>query len=46
MIRPRLVLATFALLTLGTAAGADAAEFAGVLLAQAAGDPRAGPACT
>ena len=34
MIRPRLVLATFALLTLGAAAGADAAEFAPALLAQ------------
>jgi type II secretory ATPase GspE/PulE/Tfp pilus assembly ATPase PilB-like protein len=34
MNRPRLALATFALLTLGAAAGADAAEFAGVLLAQ------------
>ncbi len=31
MIRPRLVLATFALLTLGAATGADAAEFVGVL---------------
>jgi type II secretory ATPase GspE/PulE/Tfp pilus assembly ATPase PilB-like protein len=35
MIRPRLVvLATFAFLTLGAAAGADAADFAGGLLAQ------------
>src|SRR5215204_4206599 len=40
MIRPRLVLATSALLTLGAAAGADAAEFAGVLLAQAPGIQR------
>jgi type II secretory ATPase GspE/PulE/Tfp pilus assembly ATPase PilB-like protein len=40
MIRPRLVLATFALLTLGAAAGADAAEFVGVLLAQAPNIPR------
>lgn len=36
MIRPRLALATFALLTLGTAAGADAAEPLGVLFAQSA----------
>ncbi len=35
MNRPRLLLGTFALLTLGVAAGADAAELAGVLLAQA-----------
>jgi general secretion pathway protein E len=35
MTRPRLVLVTFALVTLGAAAGADAAEFANVLLAQA-----------
>jgi len=35
MIRPRLVLATFALLTLGAATGAAAAEFVGVLFAQA-----------
>ncbi|MDR3633409.1 MAG: GspE/PulE family protein [Isosphaeraceae bacterium] len=34
MNRPRLALGTFALLTLGVAAGADAAELAGVLLAQ------------
>jgi hypothetical protein len=40
MIRPRLVLATFALSTLGTAAGADAAEFLGVLLAQSPGIQR------
>src|SRR3954467_3321569 len=40
MIRPRLVLATSAVLTLGAAAGADAAEFAGVLLAQAPGIQR------
>src|SRR5262245_15748452 len=40
MIRPRLVLATTALLTLGAAAGADAAEFAGVLIAQAPGIQR------
>ena len=37
MIRPRLVLATLALLTLGAAAGADAAELPGVLLAQSKG---------
>jgi type II secretory ATPase GspE/PulE/Tfp pilus assembly ATPase PilB-like protein len=34
MTRPRLALATFALLTLGAAAGADAAELTQVLLAQ------------
>src|SRR5262249_19775814 len=37
MTRPRLVLATVALLTLGAAAGADAAEFGPVLLAQQLG---------
>jgi type II secretory ATPase GspE/PulE/Tfp pilus assembly ATPase PilB-like protein len=36
MIRPRLALATFAILTLGAAAGADAAEIPGLLLAQSA----------
>src|SRR5262249_43985239 len=36
MIRPRLALATFALLALGAAAGADAAEFVQPLLAQSA----------
>ena len=36
MIRPRLALATFALTTLGAAAGSDAAEPAGLLLAQSA----------
>jgi type II secretory ATPase GspE/PulE/Tfp pilus assembly ATPase PilB-like protein len=36
MIRPRLVLATTALLTLGTAAGVNAAEITDVLLAQSA----------
>ena len=36
MIRPRLVLATFALLVLGVAAGADAAELVGILFAQSA----------
>ena len=46
MIRPRLALATFALLTLGAAAGADAAELAGVLLAQSADHRRAGRAST
>src|SRR4051812_36540197 len=41
MIRPRLALATFALTTLGAAAGADAAELVGaVLLAQAPGIQR------
>jgi type II secretory ATPase GspE/PulE/Tfp pilus assembly ATPase PilB-like protein len=40
MTRPRLVLATFALVTLGAAAGADAAEFANVLLAQSPGIQR------
>ncbi|SIN83508.1 Type II secretory pathway ATPase GspE/PulE or T4P pilus assembly pathway ATPase PilB [Singulisphaera sp. GP187] len=37
MIRPRLALATFTLMTLGATAGAYAAESAGVLLAQAPG---------
>ena len=32
--RPRLSLATFLLATLGLAAGADAADLAGILLAQ------------
>jgi len=36
MTRPRLALATFALLTLGAAVGADAAELPGLLLAQSA----------
>jgi len=36
MIRPRLVLATFAFITLGLAVGADAAEVADLLLAQSA----------
>jgi general secretion pathway protein E len=36
MIRPRALVATFALLVLGLAAGADAAEIGGVLLAQSA----------
>ncbi|MGE3821765.1 MAG: GspE/PulE family protein, partial [Isosphaeraceae bacterium] len=36
MIRPRLALATFALVTLGAASGADAAEPLGVLIAQSA----------
>lgn len=36
MIRPRLVLATFAALIFGAAAGADAAELAGALFAQSA----------
>jgi len=40
MTRPRLALATFALLTFGCAAGADAAEFFNALLAQAANVPR------
>ena len=40
MTRSRLALVTFALSTLGAAAGADAAEFAGVLLAQSAAVPR------
>jgi general secretion pathway protein E len=40
MNRPRLILATFAVLTLGVAAGADAAEFLGVLFAQAPGIQR------
>jgi type II secretory ATPase GspE/PulE/Tfp pilus assembly ATPase PilB-like protein len=40
MNRPRLLLATFAMLTLGAAAGADAAEFLGVLFAQAPGIQR------
>jgi general secretion pathway protein E len=35
MIRPRLALATFALMTLGATAGAHAADLVGVLLAQA-----------
>ena len=34
MIRPRLALATFAFLTLGTAAGVNAAEVADLLFAQ------------
>src|SRR5262249_39199965 len=38
--RPRLALATFALLTLVGAAGADAAELAHALVAQSAGVPR------
>jgi general secretion pathway protein E len=36
MIRPRLVLVTFALMTLGVAAGASAADLPGALLAQSA----------
>jgi general secretion pathway protein E len=40
MNRPRPILAAFALLTLGAAAGADAAEFIGVLLAQSPGIQR------
>jgi type II secretory ATPase GspE/PulE/Tfp pilus assembly ATPase PilB-like protein len=36
MIRPRLILASFAVLTLGAAVGANAAELPGVLLAQSA----------
>ncbi|GAC1466930.1 MAG: hypothetical protein NVSMB9_07970 [Isosphaeraceae bacterium] len=40
MIRSRLVLATLAFLTLGMAAGADAAEFSVALLAQAPGIQR------
>ena len=36
MIRPRLVLATFGLLTFGAATGAYAADLASVLLAQSA----------
>jgi general secretion pathway protein E len=44
MIRPRLVLATFAVLCLGAATGADAAEFAGALFAQSqAIDAHRGP---
>ncbi len=40
MIRPRLALGTFALLTFGVAAGADAAEFVDALFAQVADLPR------
>ena len=40
MIRPRLALATFALLTFAAASGADAADLAGALLAQAPGIQR------
>ena len=40
MIRPRLALATFLLATLGLAAGADAADLAGILLAQSPTVPR------
>ncbi len=40
MIRPRLVLATFALLIFGAAAGAEAADLANALFAQAANVPR------
>ncbi len=40
MIRPRLALATFLLAILGLAAGADAADLAGVLLAQSPTVPR------
>ena len=40
MTRPRLALATFAVLSLGSAAGADAAEFVNALLAQAPTVPR------